>query len=59
VLKMMSYDAKNEEWIPSFAKNCCYLVHHRLGFDALWDKKHAEEGAKDSDADSESMATTG
>jgi hypothetical protein len=45
VLKMLSYDPKSEEWIPSFAKNCCYLVHHRDVFNALWETKHAKEGA--------------
>ena len=49
VLKMMSYDPKTDEWLPSFAKNCCYLIHHREAFDSLWNNKHAKEGAEDSD----------
>jgi hypothetical protein len=58
-LRMMSFDRSKEEWINSFSKNCCYLIHHREVFDALWDKKHAEEGggAEDSDTNSESNTT--
>jgi hypothetical protein len=59
VLKMMSYDPKKGDWIPSFAKNCCYLVHHREAFDTLWNMKHTKEGAEDSDAeDIGSIATS-
>jgi hypothetical protein len=41
VIKMKVFDPKTQEWAPSFAKNCCYLVKHKHAFDALWHQKHA------------------
>jgi hypothetical protein len=58
VIKMKVFDPKTEEWVPSFANNCCYLVKHKHAFDTLWQQKHAstdvlekaEEGGADGDS---------
>jgi hypothetical protein len=46
VLKMMCYEPKSEEWIQSFAKNCCYLVHHQDAFNALYGRGSTQKKAK-------------
>jgi hypothetical protein len=42
-LKMTSFDPKRDKWIPSYGKNCCYLVQHRHAFNTVWQEKHTTE----------------
>ena len=40
-IKMKVFDPNTEEWIPSFAKNCCYFLMHKQAFDEVWEEKNA------------------